>query len=159
MSPSYKMSNETWIWSGVFGCRWVCLPQLTLCDSTCSTAGVPVFQQSSGRALTANPFAPPALSGWNATRARPRWCWLENGGGVKARIFIPFLHARTCATIKSVLLSDCWVSPDNQMQGDTPFTLLGNILSKSLTTVLYMFVTSGEIFLTKFRYLLYGGLF
>ena len=157
VSPSYKMSNETWIWSAVFGCRWVCLPQLTLCDSTCSTARVPVFQQSSGREATANPLAPPALRSWNATRARPRWCWLENGEGLKARVFFPFLC--TCATIKSVLLSDCWVSLDNQMHGNTPFTLLGNILSKSLTTVLYMFVTSGEILLTKFRYLLYRGLF
>lgn len=103
----------------------------------CTTApvGSPMSQQSSGRATAANPLASPALRGWNATQARPRWCWFENGDWPKARVFFPLLC--TCATPVWWLLSGCWVSPDNQMPDDAPFTLLGSIFFKVKAWLLY----------------------
>lgn len=167
MSVRYKMSNEVWICSGVFGCQWLYLPRFTLCDTTCTPAAIPaVFLQSSGRAATADPPTPPALWGWNATQARPKWCCLENRGGLKARVpfFMHMCYHQFSACLDCVLpsvqcLSDCLASLDKKMPGDTPFAVLSNILSKSLMTGLRKFVPSGEIFLTKFRYWLYRCLF
>lgn len=155
MSVRYKTSNESWIMSGGFGYQWVYRLQFTVCDNTCTTAAIPVFLQTSGRAATANPprTSHTVMLKCNPSKARVMLLgeqrWSESQGSL--------FHAQALWSVQC--LSGSLASIDNHRPGDTPFAGLRNILSKSLMSGLHVLVPSSKIFLTKFRFWLYRCLF
>lgn len=152
MSVRYKISNETWSRSGVYGCQWVYLLQFTVCDNT-----VPLQQYlCSCRALAEQPLQiHPCLPHCDA-EMQPKQgqrCCLESRDGLKARVF----YAQALPSVQC--LSDCLASLDNQWLSDAPFAGWAIFYVKGWWLGYMCLSLRVKFFLSKFRLWLYRCLF